>query len=173
MSVTGFVLMPPARDILRNLRHARKLRKCANLAPTFPPHPQVALQQLLTKHTSFPFHSLSRRQRDHRIAPSTHAIASMKRKLCLPIINPAPVSLQRPCRTTPDICGDHYFHCKSPAGHKANPHNCMRDTLLHIFRTLIGAGIRLFVDWITYRTVWRTYWIVWMLRFRLMTHQRN
>jgi hypothetical protein len=134
-TITAFISARPRKSILRNLYHTHKLAERTTLTPTFPPHIQVVLPQLLNKNTSFPFNSLSRRQRDHRIAPDTYTIA-LKRKLRLPIINPTPASLQCPCGTTPDIYGDHFFHCKSAPGHKTALHNRMRDTLLYIFRTL-------------------------------------
>jgi hypothetical protein len=61
---------------------------------------------------------------------------ALKRKLRLPILNPIPLSLQCPCGKTPDVYGDHFFHCKSAPGHKTTLHNKMRDTLLYIFRSL-------------------------------------
>jgi hypothetical protein len=134
-TMNAFMEAQPKRNILRNLYQMHKAKERTKLTPTFPPHIQIVLPQLLNKTTSFPFHSLSRRQKDHRISPSTYAM-SLKRKLRLPIIDPIPGSLQCPCGATPDIYGDHFFHCKSAPGHKTALHNKMRDTLLYIFRTL-------------------------------------
>jgi hypothetical protein len=135
LSTTAFVATPPVRNLLRSLYYSHKLAERAKLTPTFPPHIQVILPQLLTKTTSFPLHSLSRRQRDHRIAPATYTMA-LKRKLRLPILDPSHLNLQCPCGATPDVYGDHFFHCRSPVGHKTSLHNSMRDAVLYIFRTL-------------------------------------
>jgi hypothetical protein len=135
MPLTTFIGMKPKKNILRNLYQIHKQIEREYLTPTFPPHIQVVLPQLLDKKTSFPFNSLSRRQRDHRIAPATYTMA-LKRKLRLPVINPTPASLECQCGATPDEYGDHFFSCKSSAGHKGNLHNKMRDTVLHIFRSL-------------------------------------
>jgi hypothetical protein len=43
---------------------------------------QIALPQLLNKHTSFLFHSLSHHQQDHRVAPATQTVA-LEQKLRL------------------------------------------------------------------------------------------
>ena len=130
-------MTPPVQNNLRDLRCTHKLAEHAKLAPSFPPHIQVVLPQLLSKCPGFPFHSsLSQQQRDHRIAPAACAI-TMKRMLCLPIASPASSSLQLCCRATPGICGHHFFDCKSPAGHKTNLRNsARRDALLRIFWTL-------------------------------------
>jgi hypothetical protein len=120
---------------MRNLYHTLKQTERTQLTPTFQPYVQKILPQLLDKHTSFPFHSLSRRQSDHRITTASYTIA-LKRKLRLPILTHVPIPLQCPCGAVPDEYGDHFFHCKSAPGHEATLHNHMRDTILHIFRTL-------------------------------------
>jgi hypothetical protein len=54
------------------------MKECEFSTHALPPHMQIALPQLLNKHTSFPFHSLSGCQQDHRTAPATHTIALFK-----------------------------------------------------------------------------------------------
>jgi hypothetical protein len=134
LTSSAFIACKPMQSTLRNRCSAHKKAERETLTPSFPLHTQIMLPQLLNKTTSFPFHSLSRRKPDHRISPATFTIAP-KRKLRLPITNPAKASLQCPCGKAPDIFGDHYFHCKSAPGHKTVLHDKMRDTLLFIFRS--------------------------------------
>jgi hypothetical protein len=75
LTASAFIACKPMRSILRNLCSAHKKAERDTLTPTFPPHAQVMLPQLLNKTTSFPFHSLSRRQPDHRISPATFTVA--------------------------------------------------------------------------------------------------
>jgi hypothetical protein len=126
LTSSAFIACKPTRSILRNLSSTHKKVERETLTPIFPPHMQIIVlpAQLLNKTTSFPFHSLSRRQPDHRISPATFTITP-KRKLRLPITNPAHASLQCPCGKAPDVFGDHFFHCKSAPGHKTVLHDKM------------------------------------------------
>jgi hypothetical protein len=71
-SITAFISARPRKSILRNLYHTHKLAERTTPTPTFPPHIQVVLPQLLNKNTSFPFNSLSRRTRSSHCPSHIH-----------------------------------------------------------------------------------------------------
>jgi hypothetical protein len=66
---------PRRKGMLRNLCCTHEQHERVALTPTYPPHVQVLLLQLLNKQTSFPFHSLSGCQKDHQMAPATCSMA--------------------------------------------------------------------------------------------------
>jgi hypothetical protein len=75
-TMNAFMDAQPKRNILRNLYQTHKSNERIQLTPTFPPHIQIVLPQLLNKTTSF-LSSIAQ-TKDHRFTRNIHNFYEQK-----------------------------------------------------------------------------------------------
>ena len=141
-SSTDTVLSRPLSGLSSRLYQQAIGAGWAALLPSLCERTLGILPSLLSPTTSIPLHSLPRSYPDHRFSADDYRIL-LRRKLRLPIqphvVQP---TLCPHCPQLMDIFGDHYFSCVFSKRNTPTFHNHIRDTLLHIGRTLAPlAGV--------------------------------
>jgi len=121
------------RTLRRDLyRHATKNNLDAAFQ-TADPITQANKTSLTSTLTSIPLHSLSRTHPENRLSNHDYQLA-LQCKLRVPCLPPHLVGTLCTCGKPLDEHLDHAFNC--PHTHKAGPHNTIRNTYAHIFRTI-------------------------------------